>query len=40
MLEVPIRIIQGNVNQSSQATETILELGVSEKADIILLQEP
>ena len=40
MLEVPIRIIQGNVNRSSQATETILELGVSEKADIILLQEP
>ena len=40
MLEVTIRIIQGNVNQSSQATETILELGVSEKADIILLQEP
>ena len=40
MLEGPIRILQGNVNRSSQATETILELGASEQADIILLQEP
>lgn len=40
MLEKSLRIIQANLNRSPQATETTLERGIREKADLILIQEP
>ena len=35
-----MRILQANLNRSPQATETLLELGIREKADVLLVQEP
>ena len=40
MLDTSLTIIQANLNKSRLATESILEIGIKEKADIILVQEP
>jgi hypothetical protein len=40
MLDTPLHIIQANTNRSIQATESVLEYAVLNKADIILIQEP
>jgi endonuclease/exonuclease/phosphatase family metal-dependent hydrolase len=40
MLATPLRILQANANRGISATESILEIGVQEKADVIVIQEP
>lgn len=40
MLDTPLRVLQGNLNRSIQATESFLELAIREKADILVVQEP
>jgi endonuclease/exonuclease/phosphatase family metal-dependent hydrolase len=40
MLDTPLCILQANVNRSVQATESLLEVGIQQKADVILVQEP
>lgn len=40
MLEHPFRIIQANLNRNQAATETVLDIAVREKADIVAVQEP
>ena len=37
MLDTSLTIIQANLNKSRLATESILEIGIKEKADIILV---
>ena len=40
MLITLLRIMQANANRSIAATESILKLGIREKADLISIQEP
>lgn len=40
MLDTPLRIFQANLNRSSVATESLLEIAIREKADILAIQEP
>lgn len=40
MIDIPLRIIQANLNRSAEATESALELGIREKSDLIMVQEP
>ena len=40
MISSSIKILQANVNQSCLATESLLQLAIESKVDLILVQEP